>query len=404
MMEKTKPTQSTDAARSADRPRWTPTWIALGLLPLFLLAGVLVAIVMTNGGLGDRDLPPVEDLSIQRITLPRQGMIEVEVVNNGPDAVTIAQVQVDAAYWTFDVDGSQTLGRLESATIQIPYPWVEGETHVITVLSENGVAFEGEVPVAVESPETDASTFGRFALIGFYVGVVPIALGMLWYPFLRRIGNRGMQFVLALTIGLLVFLVVDTFQEAREVAASAPAALEGQVLVPLIALLSFLLIMAVASGKDEQAATPLSTAYRIAFGIGLHNLGEGLAIGAAFALGEVALGVFLIVGFTLHNVTEGVGIEAPLLRDRPALKHFAALALLAGAPAILGVWIGGFVYSAFWATIFLAIGIGALAQVVVEVSRLIARRRDGQIVNWTSFAGVATGVALMYATALLVAA
>ncbi len=147
-------------------------------------------------------------------------------------------------------------------------------------------------------------------------------------------------------------------------------------------------------------------AYQIALGIGLHNLGEGLAIGAAFALGEVALGVFLVVGFTLHNVTEGVGIAAPILRERPALRHFAWLALLAGAPAILGVWIGGFVYSPLWTTIFLAVGIGAIAQVVVEVTRIIIRgtARDGQPwLNWTTFGGVTAGIAIMYATALLIA-
>jgi zinc transporter, ZIP family len=156
---------------------------------------------------------------------------------------------------------------------------------------------------------------------------------------------------------------------------------------------------------DEQP--PLALAYQIALGIGLHNLGEGLAIGAAFALGEAALGVFLILGFTLHNVTEGIGIAAPLVRDRPRLAHFAGLALLAGGPAIIGTWIGAFVYSPFWTTIFLAIGIGAILQVIVEVGRLIWRsqRTAGEpALTWATFGGVAAGIAVMYLTALLVAA
>jgi zinc transporter, ZIP family len=139
----------------------------------------------------------------------------------------------------------------------------------------------------------------------------------------------------------------------------------------------------------------------------LHNLGEGLAIGAAFALGEAALGVFLILGFTLHNVTEGIGIAAPLVRDRPRLAHFAGLALLAGGPAIIGTWIGAFVYSPFWTTIFLAVGIGAILQVIVEVGRLIWRsqRTAGEpALTWATFGGVAAGIAVMYLTALLVAA
>ncbi len=394
-----------DATVAPEREGWTLKWIALGILPLLLLALIVAAIIATDGGIGDRNAPPIEDLSIQRIVLPEPGMIEVNVVNQGPDDVTIAQVQVDGAYWSHAVEGGRTLGPLDSATIVIPYPWVEDETHAIAIVTETGIVFDGEIAVAVESPAPNAETFGRFALIGFYVGIVPIALGMLWYPFMRRMGPRGLQFVLALTIGLLLFLALDTFQEATEIAAAVPATLDGPLLVPLIALITFLLLITVSSSRGDGPRSPLGTSYRIAFGIGLHNLGEGLAIGAAFALSEIALGVFLIVGFTLHNVTEGVGIAAPILRDRPPFIHFAGLAALAGLPAILGVWIGGFVYSPFWATIFLAIGVGALAQVIVEVSRLITRwnqRRDGALVSWTTFSGVTAGVAIMYLTALVV--
>jgi zinc transporter ZupT len=224
---------------------------------------------------------------------------------------------------------------------------------------------------------------------------------------MRRLGTGAMHFILALTIGLLVFLAIDMFEEARETALAAPAAFNGPLLVPVVALLTFLLLMTISSRRSAGARRGLPVAYQIALGIGLHNLGEGLAIGAAFALGEVALGVFLVVGFTLHNVTEGVGIAAPILRESPRLRHFALLALLAGAPAILGVWIGGFVYSPLWATIFLAVGIGAIAQVVVEVARLITRgaaRENLPALNWTTFGGVTAGIAIMYATALVVAA
>ncbi|MBA3337670.1 MAG: metal transporter, partial [Chloroflexia bacterium] len=151
----------------------------------------------------------------------------------------------------------------------------------------------------------------------------------------------------------------------------------------------------------------LGLAYRIATGIGLHNLGEGLAIGAAFAIGEVALGVFLILGFTLHNVTEGVGIAAPVVREQPRLIHFILLAAVAGVPAIFGTWIGAFIYSPFWTTVFFAVGIGAILQVVYEVGRLILRSQSkaGEpLMTWTTFGGVTAGIAVMYLTGLLVAA
>lgn len=397
----------TGAAGSAERLGWTPKWIILGLLPLILLGIILAAIIATNGGIGERNAPPIEELNVQRVTLPDEGEIVLNVVNEGPDPITISQVKVDEAYWSYTVEPDNHLGRMDSATITLNYPWVQDEAHAIDIVSATGVVFEAEVPVAVESPEQNAATIGRFAMIGFYVGVVPVAIGMLWYPFMRRMGQRGMQFILALTIGLLAFLVVDTFEEAQEIAAGVPSTFEGPVLIPMIALLTFLLLITVSASGRQQARRGLGVAYRLALGIGLHNLGEGLAIGASFALGEVALGVFLIVGFTLHNVTEGVGIAAPILRDRPAWMHFVGLAALAGAPAILGVWIGGFVYSPLWATVFLAIGIGALAQVIVEVAQLVtswSQRREGALVNWTTFSGVTAGIAVMYATALIVAA
>ena len=394
---------------------FSPRSLPWAIVPLLLLAAVLVLIVRTNGGLGDRTAPPIETLSVQRVTLPAPGLIELEVTNGGPDAITIAQVLVDDAYWQFSMQPAGSIERLESATISIPYPWVEADAHAIALISSTGIVFPAEIPVAMETPQPDAQSFRQFALIGFYVGVVPVALGLLWYPFLRRLGRNGMNFVLALTIGLLAFLVVDMWGEAQETAVAAVGALNAVVAIPLVALLTMGLLILVGrtlrrrnqarNASDERS--PLALAYEIAFGIGLHNLGEGLAIGAAFALGEVALGVFLILGFTLHNVTEGIGIAAPLVRDRPPLAHFVGLALLAGAPAILGTWIGAFVYSPFWTTIFLAIGIGAILQVIVEVARLIRRsqERAGEpALTWATFGGATAGVAVMYLTALLVAA
>jgi zinc transporter ZupT len=389
----------------------SPRSLLWAIIPLLLLAAVLALIVRTDAGLGDRTVPPIETLSVQRITLPAPGQIELEIVNGGPDPITVSQVLVDEAYWQFTQDPPGPLERLQSATVAIPYPWVEGETHGIALVSATGVMFEAEIPVAIESPHADRESFLRFALVGLYVGVVPVALGLLWYPFLRGLGRTGMNFVLALTIGLLAFLVVDMWEAARESAAAAVGALDAVVLIPLVAILTMGLLMVIGQSLRRRGQgrkqTSLTLAYQIAFGIGLHNLGEGLAIGAAFALGEAALGVFLILGFTLHNVTEGIGIAAPLVRDRPALIHFVGLALLAGAPAILGTWIGAFVYSPFWTTIFLAIGIGAILQVIVEVARLIrrAQERAGEpALTWATFAGATAGVAVMYLTALLVAA
>lgn len=375
----------------------------MGLLPLIML-GVVVGVFLSSDPLSifTGDVPPIEEIQVQRIRLNTDGFT-LSIINNGPDPVTIAQVMVDDAYWNFS--GDNQLNRLESASLTIPYPWVEGEAHHIVLVSSTGVTFDAEVPVAVATPETNSDDLLAYALLGVYVGIIPVGLGLLWYPFLRTVDRRWMNFALALTIGLLVFLVIDTFLEALEIAADVPGVFQGEPLVFLIALLTFLGIVAVGHNRQAQESR-LFLAYMIALGIGFHNLGEGLAVGAAFALGEVSLGTFLVVGFTLHNITEGVGIASPIAKQRPALHHFALLLLLAGGPAILGTWIGGFAFDPLLAVIFLSIGAGAILQVVYEVSRLIIRDSQAQAepaLSWLNLAGLAAGITIMYFTAFLVA-
>ena len=141
----------------------------------------------------------------------------------------------------------------------------------------------------------------------------------------------------------------------------------------------------------------------IAVGIGLHNLGEGLAIGSAYAVGELALGASLVIGFALHNVTEGVAVVAPLARRRPRLAHLAALGLVAGAPAILGAVVGATVTSGVLSTFLLGLGIGAIAQVIVALAPAL-RPATGRPPTPATIGGIAAGVLLMYATGLLVPA
>jgi zinc transporter ZupT len=379
-------------------------WV-LALVPLILLGLVLTYLVVSGGGLTALAGPPVEQVSIQRITLPEPGVIRVDIVNDGPQDVTIPQVQVDDAYFMFEADPSTTIPRLGRSTFTIYYPWVEDEAHLVVLVSSLGTLFEGEVPVAVQTPQITTDLFLQFGLVGLYVGIVPIFLGMLWYPFMRRLSSQAMNFILALTVGLLVFLALGTWLDANEFAAELPAFWQGVPMVLFIALITLGVLLAVGSLRKGQESTPLGVSYRIALGIGLHNLGEGLAIGAAFASGEAALGTFLILGFTLHNITEGVGIAAPIVRDNPGLRHFALLLLLAGGPAILGTWLGGFAFDPVLATIFLGIGVGAILQVVWEVGKLVVResqRLGLPIVNWVNLGGLVTGLALMYFTAFLV--
>ena len=386
-----------------DRTRTWPTWLK-GITPLLLLA-MLVAVFLRFGPLGvfEAAFPPVEELTIQRITMPAPGEMRVTVVNGGPEPVTIAQVAVDDATWTHTIDGDRTIDRLEKRVITIPYPWVAGEPHVISLVTSTGLTFTADIAVAAQTPQPDRRYLTTFAMLGVYVGVIPVFLGLLWLPFLRSIDRRWLDFFLSLTIGLLVFLGVDAVAEAFEASARVPGALQGTSLVLMGIFGTPLAITAIGHAR-RNVRTALFVASLIALAIGLHNLGEGLAIGAAYASGEIALGTFLVLGFLLHNTTEGLGIVTPLADEKPSLRNLFLLGLLAGAPTIVGAWIGGFSASPAWTTLFFAVGAGAIIQVVFELWKLFRRRKDTSLAAPLNAAGVIIGLVIMYGTGLFVTA
>lgn len=384
------------------------TWGRL-LLPLILLAAAIVLFLSTDSMrtlTGNQ--PPVEELHVQRALMLEDG-IELHVINGGPEPVTLAQVMVDEAYWAFAISPSERIGRMETAVVHIPYMWVEGELHEIRLVTSTGVTFDHTIEVAVPAPVPDARRWMMLALLGVFIGVVPIALGLMWFPFLHRLPESAMTFILALTVGLLVYLWFDTVIHGIELASDVPSIFNALPLLFVAMLLSYLAL--VMTGRRSGVADRSSPAGRlwiamvIAIGIGLHNLGEGLLVGAAISSGQAALGSFLIIGFVLHNVTEGIGIAAPVAGDRPAFSRFALFTLVAGGPAVIGTWLGAFSYSPFQAVLFFAVGAGAILQVIVEVGMLLKRRAErsgASVVNWAGAGGLAVGIALMYGTALLV--
>lgn len=392
-------------------------WI-IAVAPLILLAGLLALILWSAPAdtLRSDGAPPVERLSIQRAVLQPDGIV-LSVLNDGPDAVTIAQVVVDDAYWSFTADGNTRLKHLGRATIRIPYPWVEGEAHLVKLVTSTGTTFEHEIPVAVRTPQADGRHLLAFTLIGVYVGVIPVALGLLWYPLAARLGRTGIDVLLALTVGLLLFLLIDTAQEGIEKAGEMPASFQGVALFAAGAAGAYLALEWVGAWlrarrartrSGSQVAEPVTQApvlaLLVAVGIGLHNFGEGLAIGAAFALGEAALGTLLIIGFTLHNTTEGLAIIAPIAKDRPSIPTLVRLGLIGGVPTIAGAWLGGLLYSPVTAVLFLGLGAGAIAQVVVQISRQMASGRPlvERFATAPIMMGLLAGFAVMYATGMLV--
>lgn len=380
--------------------------LLLALLPLGLLALLLFWIVRSRPAEALRgEVPATEVLAFTRSTLaPNE--IRLAVINDGPDPLTVAQVMVDDAYWSFTQTPPGELAHLGRAELVLPYPWVSGETHLVKVVTRNGITFEHEIAVAVNTPRPTLRAAWLFALLGIYVGVVPVALGLLWYPVVGKLGPRAMDFLLALTLGLLLFLLVDALHEARELSDTLPGAFQGAALLVLGFAGAYLALEALGAwlGRRGGGDAAWITALLVACGIGLHNFGEGLAIGAALAIGEAALGTLLIVGFTLHNTTEGLAIVAPLARQRTSWRRLLWLGAIGGVPTIAGAWLGGFVYSPVFSALFLALGAGAIAQVIVQIARGVAGSRPiGEYLRSAPVAaGLVGGFLLMYATGMLI--
>ncbi|OHD71705.1 MAG: hypothetical protein A2V99_01755 [Spirochaetes bacterium RBG_16_67_19] len=370
---------------------------ALFALPLVLLAGVIAAFLAT-GGLKVQPAAPIESLVFER-TLVKPELIELHVRNTSPQELTIAQINIRDAFVPFRLSPGPAIPRLGRAVITIPYPWVQAEAYQIRLFSSNSVPFDTAIEAAAETRQADTATLGGFTLIGIYVGVIPVFLGIFWYPALRKLGRRAFLWLMSLTIGLLLFLGIDAASEALEAAAAIGGPFQGVGLIGLGIVTTFLVLAAIA-GRQGQEAKPARIALMIAVGIGLHNLGEGLAIGAAYSIGAAALGTFLVIGFILQNITEGLGIIAPIVRQKPSLGLLASLGLIGGAPAIVGTWAGGLVYSPVLAVLFLSIGAGAVLEVAYEIARLIRQEAPRQ--PFTLASGVVAGMAVLYVTGLLI--
>lgn len=398
-------TETTVEAAPAEKSRFNRLALLIG--PLVLLAGVIAVFVLTRGaGLNITPAAPVETVQFGRTVLT-PGRIQLSLRNTSPQGIDVAQVNINDAIWPYTISPGRHIPRLGSATLTMEYQWVQGEAYEISILSSNSIPFATSIEVATATARTTWRTLWSFTLIGIYVGLIPIILGMFWLPLLRELGPRSMAFLMAATVGLLIFLGIDATTEALELGATLGGAFQGSGIVAIGILGTWLLLDAISRRqraiRQSESGHRMSLAIVIAVGIGLHNLGEGLAIGAAYAIGAASLGTFLVVGFIIQNITEGLGIVVPLAKDKPRLSALATLGLIGGAPAILGTWVGGLVYSQALSVLFLAIGAGAVFQVAFEIGRQSfgkgAIARQAPLVT---FSGVLTGMLVLYVTGVVI--
>ena len=408
--------------------------IAFAIIPFVVLTAMILFLFSPVGQSSLNSGVPVPEVTIEKIEF-QEGKIVAFIRNTGPVDITIAQADINDRIHPAAIEPSRSLPRLTEAQVIIPFPWNPAEPYEVGITTSDGVRFSKNVEAAAQVLTPNVEQVLLFAVIGAFVGIIPIMIGLLWYPFIRRLNTNKYNFFLSLTAGLLVFLGIDAVLESNEIISENVAAIfNGQVLIVMVVIVSFLVLLytsetltqraakksvsanystsslssssASTTSQQQELIKPLAISLMIAIGIGLHNFGEGLAISAAVLLGKAALSTFLIVGFTLHNTTEGLAIVAPIAKSgQVMIRKLIVMGFIAGAPTIAGAWIGGFLYSPLAAIIFLSVGAGAIFQVVYSIASWISHTSSQNrktLINTSTIAGFAIGMLIMYTTGLLI--
>lgn len=235
--------------------------------------------------------------------------------------------------------------------------------------------------------------------LGAVAGLFPVYLGILAALYLGRVLPRTWEGgLIGVANGVLVYLFFDLMHEATE-QTGARDPISWLVFLGSLGV-SFVGLVALESSQVFGARAGnriLSLPYMIAVGMGLHNLGEGLAIGASYAGGQYTLSALLVAGFGLHNGTEGFGIVGAAGKTPISWRDVLLLGLIAGLPTCVGTFLSGQGVSSYFSICFYALAAGSLLYVVLSLTVMSYTATRRLQVS----AGMFAGIAIMYLTAML---
>ena len=163
--------------------------IVQALIPLIALGLMLSVFAFGNPLAMFRPEAPLEEsLHFEQVKVTDDGFT-MDLVNDGAAPVTVSQVSVDDAYWEYTITPSNEIPRYGRATVTIDYHWVKADPSEIVVITSTGLIFNHSIDLNIPAPTPGLNEFLAYGLLGVYVGIIPVLLGMLWFPAMRRMGR-----------------------------------------------------------------------------------------------------------------------------------------------------------------------------------------------------------------------
>ena len=185
--------------------------IAVSAIAPIILLTILIVFLVGSGSSFLQFGTVLPEIYLEKIDFV-DSEIQVIVRNTGPIDVNVVVADVNDRIQPAAIEPDNHLTRFETALVRIPYDWNEGQPYAIGLTTNDGTRFEKVVDAAFHSLQPDGELVGYFALIGTYVGIIPVMIGLLWLPFIKKLSQNKYQLFLAFTIGLLLFLAYDSLE------------------------------------------------------------------------------------------------------------------------------------------------------------------------------------------------